>query len=153
MLDALLGMLLIAVVLAAIAMLMFIGAGIRTIPEMRRIRRFAEYAATRSKLSDLGFCQRAELSEQDLPIIRKLRERLGGEISLDSELIYPEDELCTYGFQYDDSVSGFIQGCGLIEKDPHWFPMEQGSTIRDIFPWIHQINSEQDSGGNGGQRR
>jgi hypothetical protein len=152
MLDTLLGILLIVAVLAVIAMSLFICVWIRTISEARRIRRFAKFAATRTKVSDLEFCQRAELSDQDLPLIRKLREGLGREIDVDSEFIYPEDELCSYGFQYDDSVSGFIQGCGLIEKDPYWFPMEQGSTIQDVFSWIHQINSEQASG-NGGQRR
>jgi hypothetical protein len=150
MLDTLLSILVILAVLVVIAIPVFIYAWIRTIPETRRIRRFAEFAATRTKISDMEFCQRAKLSDQDLPLIRKLREGLGREIKVDSEFIYPEDELCSYGFQYDDSVSGFIHGCGLIEKDPYWFPMEQGSTIRDIFPWIHQINSEQDAPSNGG---
>lgn len=133
--------------------LLFIYAWIRTIPAGREIRRFAEYALTRSKLSDLEFYQRAELSDLDLPLIKKIRDGLGKMINVDSEFIYPEDELCAYGFEYDDCVSGFIHGCGLIAKDPYWFPMEKGSTVRDMFPWIHQINSEQVSGGNGPQRQ
>ena len=143
MLDTLTIILLIVALLVGIAIPVFIYAWIRTIPEMRRIRRFAEFTLNRSRLSDAEFCERGALSGKDLTLIRDLREGLGREIKVDSEFTYPEDELCSYGFQYDDSVSGFIHGCGLIEKDPYWFPLEVGSTVRDVFPWIHKINSEQ----------
>ena len=147
MIDTLHSILLILAVLAVIAIPLLIYVWIRTIPETGRIKRFAEFVAARTKVSDLEFCQRAQLSDQDLPLIRKLREGLGREVNVEPELIYPEDELYSFGFEYDDSVSGFIKGCGLIDKDPYWFPLEQGSTIQDIFPWIHQITSEQGTPG------
>lgn len=142
MIETLLSILLIVALLVVIAIPILFYAWIRTIPETRRIRRFAQFAANRNRLSDAEFFQRAALSDEDLPLIRDLREGLGREIKVDSEFTYPEDELCSYGFQYDDSVSGFIHGCGLIAKDPYWFPMEIGSTVRDVFPWIHQIQSD-----------
>ena len=147
MIDTLLSILLIFAVSAVIAIPVLIYVWFRTIPKTGRVKQFAELVAARTKVSDFEFCQRADLSDQDLPLIRKLREGLGREFNVESELIYPEDELYSFGFESDDSVSGFIKRCGLIAKDPFWFPLEQGSTIQETFPWIHQINSEQGTPG------
>jgi hypothetical protein len=118
-------------------------AFIRTMPEARRLKAFAQEAAKRKKLADSEFFARAHLQENDRQFVRAIRTGLGREAQIDSDFVYPEDDICSYGFQYDDSVSAFVFGCGVITKDPYWFPMEVGSSIGDIFPWIRQINSEQ----------
>jgi hypothetical protein len=135
------GLLTLIALIALIAGLVFLFAWIRLIPTLRREMRFAQFAATRERLSDIDFCRRGNLPHGDCSRVHTIRKALGHYLKINPESVYPDDEIDAYGFAWDDEVSGFIHDCGLIPKDPFWFPLDKGSCVRDMLPWIDQINA------------
>jgi hypothetical protein len=81
---------------------------IRSREQKAKFRQIAIAQEKRPKMSDLDFCEKLSISQEDSALVSAIRKKLAQRGSYNPELIYPDDELWeTFDFQLGDFIDEF----------------------------------------------
>ncbi len=98
----------------------------------------------RLPLTTLDFCDRCCLAIDHSKVVDDFRRAFSDCVSVDSNLIYPEDEATLFGLAYSDDLALFLFDEGLLtnERFHYDFPMEEASSVADIIRLTLDLNSQ-----------
>tara|TARA_R110002049_G_scaffold44422_1_gene130519 strand:+ start:337 stop:711 length:375 start_codon:yes stop_codon:yes gene_type:complete len=102
----------------------------------------------RVPLATLDFCGRCSLDLSSSSLVDDFRRAFSRVISVEPELIYPEDEAAIFGIDYSDDLAMFLFDNGLLtdKRYRYDFPMEEASAVGDIIKIFLALNRQAEQG-------
>ena len=107
--------------------------------------KYRDIQSSRNPLSDSEFCARARLAQTNQSFVCQFRTAFSDIIGSDPQRIYPEDDISSFGFVYDDDVAMFLNDQGLLRDHPSYrysFPLDRVSDFSTLVSVTKKLNEE-----------